>query len=354
MSRFVPSRRLLGLQAGSLLLGASAARWLTEAQAQTRVPRPSTKTLRIAAGGMGSLYYLPLTAAERLGYFREEGLNVELLDFAGGALAMDALRNGDADVACGAFEQLLEQQALGFECRSLALMGRTPQMAVATSLRFWPRKALSSYRDIRIGVSSPGSSSQFFAKLWLIQEGLSPAAVEFVGLGGGVNALNAMRQGRVHALSHVDPLITLLEQNNEVRIMADTRTLKGSQDFFGGPMPGACLYAPRSFIERRASETQALANAMVHALKWMQTAGPSDLARIIPMQYWLDDRGAYLSAFEKVRETLSPDGVMPGDGPATALGALARLRTSQVAPKVNLSLSYSNEWVRRAKQKFQL
>lgn len=354
MHRFDRSRRLFGLCAGSLLLGAGGGGWLADATAAANGNARPGAALRIAVGGQGGLFYLPLTAAERLGYFQNEGLRVEILDFAGGSPAMDAVREARADVGCGGYEQLLEQQAGGFACRSLALMGRTLQLALAASQRFWPHKSFTSYKGLRIGVPALGSSAQFFASLWLLQMGVSPDAVSFVGVGNGRQALAAIRQGRVHALSHVDPLITLLEQKNEVRILADTRTLKGSQDFFGGPMPGACLYAPRAFVEHRSSEAQGMVNAIVHALKWMQTAGPADLARIIPMQYWLDDRAAYLAAFEKVRESLSPDGLMPGEGPATALRSIARLRASRAAPDVDLSLTYSNEWVRRAKLKFQL
>ena len=348
------NRRIFGLRAGSALAaGAVGWRWLSS-PAQAQVGERRKAPLRIAIGGKGSLYYLPLTVAERLGYFHDEGLSVETVDFGGSSLAMDAVRAGHADLGCGAYEQLIEQQALGYNCRSLVLLGRTPQMALAASMRNWPKKSLGNYKDLRIGVSAEGSSSQFFASLWLMQTGIPLEQVRFVGVGSGVGALFALRQGRVQALSHVDPLITLLEQRGEVRILADTRTLKGSSDFFGGPMPGACFYAPQTFTQRSPYEAQSLVNAMVHALKWMQTAGPADLARIIPMQYWLDDRGAYLAAFEKVRQTLSPDGLMPGEGPATALKAIARVHDSRTASKVNLSKTYSNEWVLRAKQKFQL
>ncbi|WP_313298850.1 ABC transporter substrate-binding protein [Diaphorobacter sp.] len=348
------SRRQWGLQAVALLSGAAVAAGAQESLGQTGSTRHANELVRIAVGGQGSLYYLPLTAAERLGYFRDEGLSVVIDDYAGGPLALDAVRQGRADIGCGAYESLLEQQALGFSATSVVLMGRTPQMALAASARLWPRKASSSYRDLRIGVSTIGASTQMFARLWLMQAGIAQDSVRFVAVGNGDEAMTALRQGRVHALSHVDPLITLLEQKNQVRILADTRSLKGSGDFFGGPMPGACVYVPQAFAQRHAGKVQRAVNAVVHALKWMQTAGPADLARIIPMQYWLNDRAAYLAAFDKVRETLSPDGLMPGEGPATALRALARLRESQIAPRVDLSQTYSNEWVRRAILKHQL
>ena len=65
----------------------------------------------IAVGGKNLLYYLPLTIAEQLGYFKDEGLQVEISDFAGGAKALQALVGGSADVVSGAYEHTINMQA---------------------------------------------------------------------------------------------------------------------------------------------------------------------------------------------------------------------------------------------------
>jgi NitT/TauT family transport system substrate-binding protein len=44
---------------------------------------PEKPKIAIAVGGKSLFYYLPLTIAERMGYFNEEGLTVEISDFAG-------------------------------------------------------------------------------------------------------------------------------------------------------------------------------------------------------------------------------------------------------------------------------
>ena len=45
----------------------------------------------IAIGGQAQLVYLPVTLAEQLGYYHDEGLHVELRDFPGGSKALEAL-----------------------------------------------------------------------------------------------------------------------------------------------------------------------------------------------------------------------------------------------------------------------
>ncbi len=338
-------RRRFGVHA--VLAAASiAAPAVLRAQAGGRV--------RIAVGGQSALYYLPLTIADQLGFFRNEGLEVSLIDHAGGALALQALQAGSADVCCGAYEHTIRQQVAGVPYRSVVQLGRAPQLALGASTRTWPVRSVSGFKGMRVGVSAPGSSTHFVAGYWLAQAGTPLNGVSFIGVGTGQSALAALRQGRVHALCQSDPLLTLLEQRGEVRLLGDLRSLKGTQEVFGGAMPGACLYAPQAFLQRQPAQAQALVHAMVHALKWLQTAAPADLVRAVPSDYLMGNRVAYLAAFDKVRETLSPDGLMPVDGPATALRAVARLQPELDPSSVDLGRTYSNEWVRRAKLKFNL
>ncbi len=49
--------------------------------------------------------------AERKGYFKDEGLEVEIPDFAGGAKALQAMIGGSADIVTGAFDHTIQMQA---------------------------------------------------------------------------------------------------------------------------------------------------------------------------------------------------------------------------------------------------
>ena len=52
-------------------------------------------------------------------------------------------------------------------------------------------------------------------------------------------------------------------------------------------MPAGCLYAPSEFILKNPGTCQALAHAVVHSLKWLQTAGPSDMIKTVPESHLL-------------------------------------------------------------------
>lgn len=309
--------------------------------------------ISIAVGGKAAFYYLPLTISEQLGYFKSEGLDVEISDFAGGARALQALVGGSADVVAGAYEHTINMQSKNQFIQAFVQQGRAPQIAMGVSTRAMPGyKTLADLKGKKIGVSAPGSSTNMVANLVLSRAGIKASDVSYVGVGTAAGALAALRSGQIDAMCNTDPVMTMLEQKGEVKIISDTRTLKGTLDVFGGPMPAACFYTHGEFIQKNPNTCQALANAIVHGLKWLQTAGPSDIIKTVPEGYLLGDRALYLASFNKVREAISLDGLISDDGARTALKALASFDPAIKADKIDLAKTYTNEFARRAKEKF--
>lgn len=315
--------------------------------------RPEKTKVSIAVGGKAAFYYLPLTIAEQLGYFKSEGLEVEISDFAGGARALQAVVGGSADVVSGAYEHTINLQSKNQAFQAFVLQGRAPQIAMGISTKALPNyKTVADLKGAKIGVSAPGSSTNMVANLILSRASLKASDVSFIGVGTSAGALAALRSGQIDAMSNTDPVMTMLEQKGDVKIIADTRTLKGTQDVFGGPMPAGCLYAPAEFVQKHPATCQALANAIVHGLKWLQTAGPSDIIKTVPENYLLGDRALYLASFNKVREAIAIDGLIPEDGTRTALKALASFDAAIKPDRIELGRTFTNEFARKAKDKF--
>ncbi len=332
---------------GAVTAGSVAAFALPSLWAQSKLEKSKVS---IAVGGKAAFYYLPLTIAEQLGYFKAEGLEVEISDFAGGSRALQAVVGGSADVVSGAYEHTINLQSKGQKFQAFVLQGRAPAISMGISPKAMPNyKTLADLKGKKIGISAPGSSTNMVANLILSRAGLKASDVSFIGVGTAAGALTAFRAGQIDAMCNVDPVMTMLEQKNEVRIIADTRTLKGTVDVFGGAMPAGCLYAPVEFIEKNPNTVQALTNAMVRSLKWLQTAGPSDIIKTVPESYLLGDRALYLASFNKVREAISPDGIIPEEGPRTALKALTSFDPSVKPDKIELGKTYTNEFAKKSK-----
>jgi NitT/TauT family transport system substrate-binding protein len=319
-------------------------------QAQPKLERTR---LVVAVDGKASLGFLPLTISEQLGYFKAEGLDVEINDMGAGDRATQAIVNGAADVSASAFAKTIELQAKNQWFQAFVVQARTPQIAFGVSTRNMPHyKTVADLKGKSIGVAALGSASYLTARWVLARVDLKPRDVNFVELGSTASALAALRSGQVDAISHTDPVMSMLEQKGEVKIISDARTLKGTIDVFGGPMPSACLFSAGEFIQKNPNTCQALTNAIVHGLKWLQTAGPTDIIKTVPESYLLGDRALYLASFNQLRESISLDGLMPENGPRTALRTLASFNSAVKTDKIDLSKTYTNVFARRAKEHF--
>jgi len=340
--------------AGIRMLGRVASYALLAAPLAVTAAEPLEKpNVSIAVGGKASLYYLPLSIAERLGYFKDEGLTVEISDFAGGAKALEALVGGSVDVVSGAYEHTINMQAKGQRIRSFALMGQSPAITIGiASSKAATVNGAKDLKGMKIGVTAPGSSTNIALNTYLAKAGLKPSDVSVIGVGTGAGALAALRSGQIDGMSNIEPVMTMLEQKNEVKVLVSTRTEKGTEGLFGGAMPAATLYATDEFIRKNPRTTQALANAIVRADRWLAKAGPSDVLKTVPENYQLGDKALYLAAFAAQRDAYSLDGLMPESGPRTALKALASFDPKLDAAKIVLGDTFTNEFAKRADQKF--
>ena len=328
-------------------LAALAAPAILRAQA---IEKPKTT---IAVGGKNLLYYLPLTVAEQLGYFKAEGLDVSIVDFAGGSRALQAVIGGSADVVSGAFEHTVNMQFKGQAMRAFVLQGRAPQIVLGINPKTMPDyKTVADLKGKKIGVTAPGSSTNVMANFVLAKAGLKPSDVSIIGVGASNGAVAAMRSGQIDAISNLDPVITLLQRSGDLKIVADTRVVAEADRIFGGPMPAGCFYAPQAFIDKHPNTVQALANAMVRADKWIQAAGPGDIIKVVPEGFLLGDRAVYIDAFLAAKGALSPDGMIPDKGADTAYRALASVDPQIAAAKLDLKAVYTNDFVKRANAKY--
>ena len=328
-----------------VLLGAAA----VAAPALVRAQAVEKPKLTIAVGGKNLLYYLPLSIAESQGYFKAEGLDVTIVDFAGGSKALQAVVGGSADVVSGAFEHTLIMQPKGIRLRAFALQGRAPQIVLGINPKTMPGfKGVADLKGKKIGVTAPGSSTNVLANFVLAKAGLKPSDVSIIGVGAGTGAVAAMRAGQIDAISNLDPVVTLLQRSGDLKIVSDTRIVAEADKAFGGPMPAGCLYAPQAFIDKNPATVQAIANAIVKADKWIQAAGPADIVKAVPESYLLGDRAVYIDAFLASKGALSPDGMIPAEGAATALRALQSVDESLKGGKFDLAAVWTNDFVKRA------
>src|SRR5688572_1779009 len=156
------------------------------------------KTITLAVGGKNLLYYLPLTIAERKGYFKAEGLDVEIVDFPGGAKALQAMVGGSADVVSGAYEHTINMHARGQPIVAIVLQGRYNGIVLGVhKSKAAEYKSAKDLKGMKVGVTAPGSSTHMAVQNLAVRAGLKPDDFAAIGVGASAGAVAAMKHGNL-------------------------------------------------------------------------------------------------------------------------------------------------------------
>jgi NitT/TauT family transport system substrate-binding protein len=307
------------------------------------------KSVTLAVGGKSALYYLPLTLCERLGYFKEQGLDVTINDFRGGSQSLQALVGGSVDVTTGAYEHTIRMQAKGQDIRAVIELGRLPGIVVALRKeRAASYRTAADLKGMKIGVTAPGSSTSFFVMYLMSKAGLKPTDASYIGVGTGPSVIAAIKKGEIDAIANVDPAITKLEQDGDIKIIADSRTEEGTRAIFGGSNPAAALYIRQDFIDKNPQTVQALVNAFYKTLKWLEKATPEEIAATVPEDYYLGDKALYVAAVRANKPVYSLTGLISPAGMRSSADMLLAFDPELSDAKVDLSRTFDDRFVKKA------
>jgi NitT/TauT family transport system substrate-binding protein len=339
------------MQPWKLWVGAAAIGVVVAASTTVQAQAPEKKDVKLGVGGGNSLYYLPLALTERLGYFKEQGLNVEISDFKGGSQSLTALIGGSVDVVTGAYEHTIRMQVKGQQVVAVVELGRYPGITLAVKKdRMAKFKSIADLKGAKIGVTAPGSSTNMIAWYLMAKAGLKPDDASFVGVGAGPSAIAAIQRGEIDAISNIDPVIATLEASGDVVVMAETRTTEGADKVFGGTMSAAVLYFRREFVDKNPETVQALVNAFYKSLKWLEKATPEQIADTVPQEYWLGDKALYMKAVQANRQVYSRDGIVSEGSQKRSLDFLRQFDKEIADAKVDTTKTWDDRFVKKAAQ----
>jgi len=335
-----PMKKLFGRLAASLLALALTSGF---AAAQSKVT--------VAIGGGACLCYLPTVLAKQLGEYEKAGLAVELVDLKGGSDALKAVLGGSADVVSGYFDHCVNLAAKKQELVSFVVYDRYPGLVLVVSPSHTSEiKSIKDLAGKKVGVSAPGSSTDFFLKYLLKKSGLDPTSAAVIGVGLGATAVAAMEQGQIDAAVMLDPSVTVLQgKYPDLKILSDTRTQKDTLEVFGGEYPGGALYTKAAWIASHPNETQALTNAIVATLKWIHSHTPEEIMARMPDNLVGPDKALYLAALKNTIPMYSTTGKMDPKGAQAVLDVFSQSSPEVAAAKVDLSKTFTNKFVDAAR-----
>jgi NitT/TauT family transport system substrate-binding protein len=331
LSRLFPTRLFLASLLSLFLVHPAAA--------QTKVT--------IAIGGGACLCYLPTVLAKQLGEYEKAGLAVELVDLKGGSDALKAVLGGSADVVSGYFDHCVNLAAKKQELQSFVVYDRYPGLVLVVSPKHTGK--ITSIKDLagkKVGVSAPGSSTDFFLKYQLKKDGLDPAGTAVIGVGLGATAVAAMEQGQIEAAVMLDPAVTVLQgSHKDLTILSDTRTQRDTLAVFSGEYPGGALYSTTAWVKGHEKEVQGLTNAIMNTLKWIHSHTPEEIMAKMPEGIVGKDKELYLAALKNTLPMYSETGLMDPKGAAAVLAVFSEGSPEVAKANIDVSKTYTNKYV---------
>lgn len=306
--------------------------------------------VRLGVGGQPLLVYLPTTLADRLGYYRDEGLQVKLEDLQGGSKALQALQGGSVDVVSGYYDHTIQMQAKKRDVVAFVNMLRYPSLVVAVSPKASkPINSVADLKGTKVGVTAPGSSTDFYLKYLLVNHGLAVTDAAPQAVGGDSSAVAAMETGQVDAAVMLDPAFSQLQKRvgaANVKVLSDTRTEAGVQrDLQVSTYPAAVLYSNAEWLRDNPETARKLARAITRALDYVHSHSGADIAAKMPPEYSAGDAQIYAQAIDSAKAAFSPDGRIDMAGAQAVYGVLKEFTPEIANASIDVSKTFTNDYL---------
>ncbi len=301
--------------------------------------------ITIMVGGITKLIYLPAKLTEQLGYFKDEGLNVELLSQPAGVDAENELLAGAVQGVVGFYDHTIDLQTKGKDVEAIVVFGHVPgEVEMVSTKAADSIKSMADVKGKTLGVTGLGSSTSFLTQYLAHKNGIESTQYTMLPVGADASFIAAVKQGRIDAGMTTEPTVSKLEKTGDAKVLVDMRSIDGTKAALGGTYPASSLYMQSDWVKKHPEDAKKLAHAFVKTMQFLHSHSAEEIAAKMPADYQ-KDKELYVSALKASLPMYTADGKMPADGPETVLKVLSAFNPSVKGKHIDLSRTYTNEFV---------
>ncbi|WHZ12676.1 MAG: ABC transporter, substrate-binding protein (cluster 10, nitrate/sulfonate/bicarbonate) [Burkholderiaceae bacterium] len=305
--------------------------------------------ITIMVGGINKIIYLPAKLTEALGYFKDEGLNVELQSQPAGVDAENQLIAGAVQGVVGFYDHTIDLQSKGKETEAIAVFCKVPGEVEMVSTKAAPTfQSMADAKGKTLGVTGLGSSTEFLTRYLALRKGVESKEYSLLPVGAGNTFIAAIKQDRIQAGMTTEPTVSQLLKTGEAKVLVDMRTEDGTKEALGGVYPAASLYVSNSWAESHKEQATKLAHAFAKTMQYIHTHSAEQIADLMPRDYYGNDKPLYVAALKASLPMFTTDARMPAGGPETVLKVLATYKPLVKAKNIDLSKTYTNAYLAAA------
>jgi NitT/TauT family transport system substrate-binding protein len=306
----------------------------------------SLPTVKLMVGGIDKQIYLPYKLADQLGFYKKYGVNVELsTETQGGVGAEDAMISGTVDMAGAWYNHTIDFQAKGKAVEDIVNLSGAPGEREMCATNSGVHSA-ADFAGKTLGVTDLGSGTDTLTTFLAAQKNLAPNQYHKLAAGAGATAIAALQHGTAACVMTTQPTVLAMENQKIGYSAIDLATAQGATAAMGGTWPSAGVLAQTSWVNGHKTEAQAVVNALVATMHWIDTHSAADIANALPATYVQNStisKADYIAALTQDKGQFLPDGIMPAGGPKTVLATekIVGVDTS----KIDLSATFTNDFV---------
>ncbi|MGH8780633.1 ABC transporter substrate-binding protein [Paraburkholderia sp.] len=306
--------------------------------------------ISIMVGGATKIIYLPAKLTEQLGYFKDEGLDVEVLSQPAGVDAENELLAGAVQGVVGFYDHTIDLQSKGKEVEAIVVFGQVPgEVEMVSTKASATLKSMADVKGKTLGVTGLGSSTSFLTQYLAQRAGIPSTQYTLLPVGADNSFIAAIKQERIDAGMTTEPTVSQLLKTGDAKVLVDMRTLEGTRAALGGTYPASSFYVQRAWVESHKVEAGKLAHAFARTLNFIATHSADEIADKMPKDYYGANRDLYVGALKASLPMFTKDGKMPADGPDTVLKVLAAFNPSVKGKHIDLTKTYTNDFVAQSK-----
>jgi NitT/TauT family transport system substrate-binding protein len=305
----------------------------------------SLPTVTMMVGGIDKQIYLPYQLAQNLGFYKKYGVNMQLsTEQNGGVGAEDAMASGQVDMAGAWYVHTIDFQQKGKNVVDVVQLSGAPgereMCAKGTSIT-----SPAQWKGKTVGVTDLGSGTDNLSVYLAAHAGLSTKQFSRAAVGAADTFVAALQHNRIACGMTSQPTAGAVQTKGVGYTAFNLASTAGAQKWLGGVYPAASVLAQADWVASHQKETQAVVNALVATMHWINTHTAAQIADAMPPAFvnnGLTTKAVYTAELAADKGQFLPDGMMPAGAPETAL-AIDKLAGNVTKP-VNLSTTYTNQY----------
>ena len=246
-----------------------------------------------------NMSYLAAGVAAKRGFFKEEGLDVEIVRM-NANVAMSSLISGDVDYTM-IFASVIRAAMRGIPLKVIAVLIDSPPYAFIARPEITAMKAL---KGKTVGIGVYGSSNDIIARMMLERSGIDPdKETKLVAFGSDSARFAALKEGLVEAAIIAPPT------DAQARKLG-LNVLARANDLFKFPHIG--LGTTNKKLQERNEEVVRVIRAFIKANRFVRDHRQEAIN--VLMEWGRTQKEDAVASYDSTWQVFSPDGTMPDDG----------------------------------------